>query len=154
MIKVQFYSCSNDRKKVKKTLGGAIGGEISCVLKENNSILEPSIRVQTSALGENYARINYAYIPEFGRYYFVSSPIVETGQAVTYNLQVDPLMSYYAQLLNTKFEIARSEKEGNGYYIDTERALQNRKVVSYVVLGNIPQSQTGNKYAITVAGGV
>lgn len=154
MIKVQFYSCSNDRKKVKKTLGGAIGGEISCVLKENNSILEPSIRVQKSALGENYACINYAYIPEFGRYYFVSSPIVETGQAVTYNLQVDPLMSYYAQLLNTKFEIARAEKEGNGYYIDTERALQNRKVVSYEVLGHIPQSQTGNKFAITVAGGV
>ena len=154
MIKVQFYSCSNDRKKVKKTLGGAIGGEISCVLKENNSILEPSIRVQKSALGESYARVNYAYIPEFGRYYFVSSPIVETGQAVTYNLQVDPLMSYYAQLLNTKFEIARAEKEGNGYYIDTERALQNRKVVSYVVLGHIPQAQTGNKFAITVAGGV
>lgn len=154
MIKVQFYSCSNDRKKIKKTLGGAIGGEISCVLKENNSILEPSIRVQKSALGESYARVNYAYIPEFGRYYFVSSPIVETGQAVTYNLQVDPLMSYYAQLLNTKFEIARAEKEGNGYYIDTERALQNRKVVSYEVLGHIPQSQTGNKFAITVAGGV
>lgn len=154
MIKVQFYSCSNDRKKVKKTLGGAIGGEITCVLKENNSILEPSIRVQKEALGENYARVNYAYIPEFGRYYFVSSPIVETGQSVSYNLQVDPLMTYYAQLLNTKFEIARAEKEGNGYYIDTERALQNRKVVSYVVLGNIPQAQTGNKFAITVSGGI
>lgn len=154
MITVHFYSCPNDRKKVKKTLGGAFGGAISCVLKENNSILEPSIRVQKSALGENYARINYAYIPEFGRYYFVSSPIVETGQAITYNLQVDPLMSYYSQLLNTKFEIARAEKEGNGYYIDTERALQNRKIVSYAVLGHIPQSQSGNKYAITVAGGV
>ena len=154
MIKVHFYICSNDRKRIKKTLGGAIGGAITCVLKENTSILEPSIRIQKSALGDNYAMVNYAYIPEFGRYYFVSSPIVETGQAVTYNLQVDPLMSYCEDLRNTKFEIARAEKEGNGYYIDTERALQNRKVVSYEVLGHIPQDQSGKKYAITVAGGV
>ena len=154
MIKVQFYSCQDDRKKVKKNLDGTVGDLIECVLKENTSILEPSIRVQKSAMGENYARVNYAYIPEFGRYYFVSAPIVETGQAIVYNLQVDPLMSYFSQLYRTKFEIARAEKEGNGYYIDTERALQNRKVVSYVVLGNIPQAQTGNKFAITVSGGV
>lgn len=153
-IQVQFYNCEDDRKKLKKTLGGAIGGEVSCVLKENCSILEPAIRVSMDAVGDQYAKINYCYIPEFGRYYFVGVPIVEPGQAITYNLEIDPLMTYASDLLNTQFEIARAEKEGNNYFIDTERALQNRKVVQYEVLGHIPQAQTGNKFAITVAGGV
>ena len=158
-IKVQFYNCPEDRKKINKNLNGKIGGEISCVLKENCSILEPSIRVSMDAVGESYASINYCFIPEFGRYYFVGVPIVEPGQAITYNLEVDPLMTYATGggnggLMNTQFMIARAEKEGNNYFIDTERALQNRKVVQYEVLGHIPQATTGNRFAITVAGGV
>ena len=154
MIKVKFYNSPDDRKKIKKNLDGAITDFIECVLKENCSILEPAIRVSMAAVGDQYAKANYAYIPEFGRYYFVGVPIVEPGQAITYNLEVDPLMSYWSQLKNTQFEIARAEKEGNNYFIDTERAIQNRKVVQYEVLGHIPQAQTGNKFAITVAGGV
>ena len=71
-------------------------------------------------------------------------------------MTVDPLKSYAAQLLATSFFIARSESINSKYFLDTEKALEVKKVIEYVtpVIGNITQSDTGNKFCLTVAGGV
>lgn len=153
MIKVQFMRCKSDRKKITK-VSSTIGQELECELKENTSIIEPTIRVSAAKIGKDYAGVNYAYIPDFGRYYFVDAPIAETGQILSFNMTVDVLRSYRDDLLTTPFEVARSEAINSKFFIDTEKALMVRKVVEYLPIGNVPQSASGNKYTITVAGGV
>lgn len=152
-ISISLYKNDSDRKRIGKQLGGALAEELPCTLKENTSIISPTIIISAGILGKNIAQANYAYIPDFNRYYYIDEPIAATGQMVELKLTVDVLRTYKGGLYGTAFMIARAEALNNGYFIDTEKALQNRKTAYYKILGHITQSTTGNKYTITVAGG-
>ena len=154
-VKVSLMINNEDRKKIGKSPGYIVGAkEISCELKEGTSLFNPTILVSTSRLTGQWAQANYAHIPDFGgRYYFIDDISAQPGNMLAFHMTVDPLKTYAAQILNNKFEIARAEDLGNGYFIDTEKALQNCRTAYYRILGHIPQSSTGKKYTITVAGG-
>ena len=117
--------------------------------------MNPVITMSKVSIGEKWSTVNYAFIPEFKRYYFVDSIECLNDGLLSLSLTVDVLYTYSDDLLRTRFEIARSEKINNSYFIDTEKALRGRRVVKYLPIGTggIPQSATGNKYTITVAGG-
>lgn len=153
-VKMQLMKNSQDRKKINKNPSN-IGKPISCILKENTSLFSPTMLVSKEALGGNWASANYAYIPDFGgRYYFIDNIEAMTGGMMAFHLTVDPLKTYAGDLMGTAFMIARSESDGSPYFIDAEKALQSDKVVDYQIIGHIDQDQTGNKFAITVAGGM
>lgn len=151
-MKIIFYSISDDRKKIRKNVSNKIGETTSLRIKENTSVMNPTIDVTAETVG-NWAAVNYAYIPDFGRYYFVDSVELRNDGIVAVTMTVDVLKSYEADLLNTSFFIARSESINSKWYIDTERPLTNRRVTSYKAIGKIDQDSTGRKFAITVAGG-
>lgn len=143
----------NDRKKINKKT--AVLASVTCDIKEDTSLFSPVMLVNRSALGENWAAGNYADIPAFGgRYYFIDDIKAVTGNMLEFYLTVDPLMSYSGKIMGTSFQIARSEDLSSPYYVDTEKPLQTSKFVEKHILGHIPQDLTGNKYVITVAGGV
>lgn len=152
-IKMQLLVNAEDRKKISKN-PSPIGGEMTCILKENTSIVRPTMQVSTSALADGWAAANYAYIPDFNRYYFIDKPIAATGGMMEFEMTVDPLRTYKSGLLNTSFLVARSETNGSPYFIDAEKALQGDKIVDYEIIGHIPQDTTGNMYTLTVAGGL
>lgn len=155
MSHIIFYINSEDRKKITKRPTAITSEEnpLSIQLKEPVNIMEPEIIISKSSIGPNWNRVNYAYIPEFKRFYFIDSPGTLHDGLLTFRLSVDPLKTYSAGLLNTPFMIARSESLNSPWYIDTEKALIQRRVVSYKKIGEIPQASTGKKFAITVAGG-
>ena len=155
MAIVYFMQNNQDRKKITKTPADLFSAE--CIFKEDTSVFSPTMIVSKTAAGAQWAQANYAYIPDFGgRYYFIDNITAETGGKLAYHMTVDPLKSYAAQLLATSFFIARSESINSKYFLDTEKALEVKKVIEYVtpVLGNITQSDTGNKFCLTVAGGM
>lgn len=161
MYEITLYRTSCDRKKLVKyapELGinklTKIGSTIdSFRIKEPSSIINPVILLSKTTVGQDWAQVTYAHIPSFGRWYFVDNIVCELDGLLRMELHVDVLQSYYSQLLNTQFEIARSESLNDSYYIDPELALQLRRVVEYKKIGSISQASIGNKYAITVAGG-
>ena len=157
-VTVYLMKCADDRKKISKNPTTLCS--VSATMKENTSIIQPTMLISKSALGKNWAGANYAYIPDFGnRYYFINNIVGRTGGMLEIPMEVDALKTYAADLKRTKFEIARAENipaadlNNANFFVDTERALQNRKTVYYKILGHIPQDQTGNRYTITVAGG-
>lgn len=153
MISMQLMINNDDRKKINKTPGN-VGGAFSCTLKENTSLLKPTMIVSKAALAENWASANYAYIPDFaGRYYFIDDVEALTGGRLAFHLSVDVLKSYAATLMGTAFMIARSEDVNSPWFVDGEKPIQSKKLIYYKRLGNIPQAATGNKFTITVAGG-
>lgn len=154
MGEIVLYQNSSDRKKIRKNLRQIQDITETFRLKAPCSIINPTVTLSRQSIGDSWAQANYAYIPRFKRYYFINNITVEHDSLVSVSMSVDPLYTYAAQLLNTQFEIARSESVNSSYFIDNEKALMNRKVVTFLNVGNIPQSQSGKKFTITVAGGV
>ena len=148
-----LYTCKDDRKKIRKQMTLVSNGAITMHIKQPTSVINPVIIISSEHIGENWSSINYAYIPDFSRYYFVDNIECRHDGVLVLTMTVDVLYTYKTDLLNTKFMIARSEKLSDPYFIDTERAIINRRIVTYKKLGKIDQSANGKKYTITVAGG-
>lgn len=153
-MKINLYKCKDDRKKIVKK-PDPIVKDVTIRLKEPTNIMNPVVTMSKESVGGNWSSVNYAFIKEFKRYYFVDNIECLNDGLISLSLTVDVLFTYADDLLRTQFEIARSEKINNSYFIDTEKAIRGRRVVKYLPVGTggIPQSATGNKYTITVAGG-
>ena len=64
-MNVIFYSHLKRSNSTKLPSGGT---EIACVLKDDCSVISPVLEIKTATLPD----YNYAYIPDFGRYYYVN----------------------------------------------------------------------------------
>ena len=154
MVTMQLMICEDDRKKINKS--PAEIGSVQCTLKENTSLFNPTMIVSKNSLDYRWAKANYAYIGDFGgRYYFIDNIEALTGGRLAFHMTVDVLKTYSGALMGTAFMIARSEDLNSPYFVDSEKILQSKKLIYYTdPLGHIPQAATGNKFAITVAGGM
>lgn len=91
-LDIYLYDCSSDPNELTKTLTSELqlNGEFRDVI----DIVNPEILVDG-----NIDAHNYAYIPEFARYYYITeSSIVRTGLTLL-RLRSDPLMSFRTQIL-------------------------------------------------------
>ena len=154
MVEMQLMICEDDRKKINKS--PAVIGTAACTLKENTSLFNPTMIVSKNSLDYRWAKANYAYIGDFGgRYYFIDNIEALTGGRLAFHMTVDVLKTYSGALMGTAFMIARSEDLNSPFFVDSEKILQSKKLIYYTdPLGHIPQSATGNKFTITVAGGL
>ena len=64
-MNVQFYTHKKRNNSLKLPTDGVI---IACALKDNCSVTSPVLELKT----EGYPAYNYAYIPDFARYYYVN----------------------------------------------------------------------------------
>lgn len=154
-MKVTLIVNNSDRKKINKSLDIKLAN-VAAKAKEPCNVLTPTIELDKATItqsGVSYAKINYLYIEEFGRYYFVDSVTIEPGGLLVFSASVDVLYTYRKQLLATQFEVIRSSSLYSKYFVDTQLALQVMRYYDWVKIGHIPQSSTGKKYIITVAGG-
>lgn len=153
MSDIYLFQCTSDPKKLEKELGSKLEITNTFRLKEPCNVLEPTVTLSKETVGDKWALYNYAYIPLFRRYYFCKRPGTLHDGLLTYDFKVDPLMSWSAQLLQTPFEIARSEVCYTRMFVDKERALLAQKVVTNRPIGAFPQDSSGNNFVLTVAGG-
>lgn len=87
-MNVTFYNANFNRKRVVKTLPS--GTIITASLKDSCDLHDPVIRLVHDA---SHMHFNYAYVPDFGRYYYVDPPELDGKEDVFY-LHVDVLMSF------------------------------------------------------------
>ena len=66
-MNVQLCTTADPNYKVDKSV--TVQLSLSCTLKDETSVENPTILVATSA---NISGYNYMYIQEFGRYYFIT----------------------------------------------------------------------------------
>lgn len=91
-MEIILYSISDDDLKVSKTLGTATATFNDVNLLNEDDINNPyfDITLNTSLLS-----VNYAYIADWHRYYFVDITIL-SGNIMRFTLRVDRLMSFIA----------------------------------------------------------
>lgn len=106
-MNVIFY---NHVKKINSTKLPTEGTTINCVLKDACSITSPILEIKT-ATKPTY---NYAYIEDFGRYYYVTEWIYDKG-IWSCSLNVDVLTAWRTEILNT---VAFVEYSSSNYSLD------------------------------------
>lgn len=110
---VYFYTFS---KRINSTAQPTGGASFSCVLKSPSSVTAPKISLVWSGTG-NPTAYNYAYIADYGRYYWVSNWTYADRQW-TADLTVDVLASYKSQIGGANKYILRSASDYNTNVID------------------------------------
>ena len=116
-------------------------------LKDGGSVLSPSVVLT----GENLSGFNYAYIPQFSRYYFIKEITSVKSGLWEISMRVDVLESYKEQIKAQKAVVERQENEYNLYLNDPEwKVYTNKQVLTREFPSGFLDS--GN-YFLTVVGG-
>lgn len=110
-------------KKLNSTLqpNVSILTPYSVQLKGACTILNPVIEVFLDPNTEytDLVKRNYAYIPDFGRYYYINNWTLDGALAVA-SLETDPLASFKTDILNSSQYVLRSSVMSQGAIVDNK----------------------------------
>lgn len=87
-----------------------------CIIKNESAIINPTIEI-VSAMSENPHEWNYCFIPDFGRYYWVTEWAWSNRKWIA-SLNVDVLATYKTEIGNFNGYILRSSYQFDGNIID------------------------------------
>lgn len=117
------YSFSKKYNSTKRPSGGR---QVSVVWKSPYSTDRPEIEVR----GDVPADVNYAFITEFNRYYWVDAnrKYQDDGHAIL-SLVTDVLATYKPQIMNQIFFVDRNQSTYNSSYSDSRIATGGSRLV-------------------------
>lgn len=139
---ITLYSISDDNNVVNKNIPtGATPTPVNRIV--NKDLVNP-VFILSSYAGENYA-----YVDEFGRYYFVDSFLKLQGGLYEVHLSVDVLTSFKDDILNLEGTINRSESNADGYLVDSAYKVRAYKDI---VTKTFPAGLTSNSTILITVG--
>ena len=134
-MQIQLLSISDDTRKINKTVNQITELLPCAVTEDSNSILNPRLLLKWN---ESYIGANYAYIPEFQRYYFIDDISLNTGGNCVVSLSVDVLYTYAAQIMQMTVTASRSSNKYNRYLNDNEQVTTNKPINQIKQFGEFP----------------
>lgn len=145
-MNISFYYNASENNKIGKVLQNET--TLTGSLRHQSFILKPEILVEASTL-EGF---NYAYIPEFNRYYFITEIISYRTNLWIVRLDVDVLESFKTDILNLSCIINSTEGYMGDNYLTSESWVNKVKAKT-----DILQFQNGllnsGEYILITAGG-
>ena len=99
-MNILLYKTTNANNDLNKTISDKV--ELVGALREASSVIAPSILIQSNPIG-----YNYAYIPEFGRYYYIKNITAFRKGAYIVDLKCDVLMSFREEILHMSGIVSR-----------------------------------------------
>lgn len=93
-MKIVLYTTGSERHTISKTLQNGL--ELTGALRNESSVINPSFIVELS----NPSQYNYCFIPDFGRYYFITNITSVRTNIWRIDCDVDVLMSFQSEILN------------------------------------------------------
>lgn len=151
-MNILLYKTTNANNDLNKTISNKV--ELVGALRDASSIIAPSILIQSNPIG-----YNYAYIPEFGRYYYIKNITAFRKGAYIVDLKCDVLMSFKEEILNMSGIVSRltSGDEYANRDIKTKCLETHRKIVfentPFTADGTYILVAQGGEEAVTVSGG-
>lgn len=136
---------NSEKNKLGKTLSDL--NVFSGSLKDETSVTNPVVIMEL----ENPTGFNYAYIPEFGRYYFIDDMIsVRTG-LWKISMKVDVLESFQNYILGCSVILSDTETTGKEMYLSGN--VWKSKVKELTDIVNFPTGLSDNGYFILITAG-
>lgn len=111
---VNLYNFSKRENSTKRPDTDPVS--FQCILKEGSSIITPVISLDLG-LDQDPSAFNYAYIPEYGRYYYIQNWYFDNA-LWTASMTVDVLATFRNEIGSTSLYILRSSVEYDGSIID------------------------------------
>ena len=110
---VDFSYNQSDQRQIFKTLSPGV--TLTGTLRNESSIIEPVILFESS----DVMRYNFAYIPEWQRFYFVENVESIRNNLYKVSLRCDVLMSFRSDICNFQVVVDKQTQAENGdEYID------------------------------------
>ena len=145
-MNLSLFVNNSEKNKLDKSLSSEL--KFNGKLREESSVVNPSIMIQAT----NPSGYNYAYIPEFNRYYFITDMVsIRTG-IWEISMHVDVLMSFKDGIKNTSIILSDTETTGQTNYMSGEQWATEVKNTTNIKM--FPHSlPTTGKYILITAGG-
>ena len=145
--------CSSTSEIVAINKDISIIDDVSATIKGALSVENPVLILQYKS--DIQSNVNYVYIPEYNRYYFVTDIINLTGGRYELHCKVDVLMSFKDYILNLSCIVDKqsSKDNANMYLDDGSFVVQSKEFVDTI---NFPRgfNDNGEFILITAGGGV
>lgn len=150
-MNLYLYVNSSENNRVDKALSSEL--QMTGHLRTETSVVSPVLMIE----GENLTGYNYAYIPEFNRFYYITDiTSVRTGLWQV-SMRVDVLMTYSVEIKQLTAVLERQENIYNLYCEDnmlTTLAYDNVYTQKMKFEGGAVMPIDDWHYYLAVAGGV
>lgn len=143
---IKLYKNLSDKVVVDKSIT-QVGSDITGTLREGCSVIDPVIKFE-STVGSHLTDCNYAYITEFGRYYYINN-IICTGKLFEVHMHVDVLMTYKDGIRENTAVISRQERNYNLYLQDGVFKTYSQP---HIQVAQFPRGFTDFEFIFSVAG--
>ena len=142
---ISLMTSSSPKEKLDKDVSTI--QTVTGTLKETTSIIDPVVKIQGNV--SSFKNCNYMYIPEFGRYYFVTDISSVTNTIFEVSGHVDVLMTYRAQIRDNNAIVRRQANSWNLYLNDGSfKVYQNPMVLTRA----FPSGFSTSELVLAVAG--
>lgn len=141
-ITLEIYRCPSDERMISKTLNDKF--EFNHItFKKDTSIIDPIFIV--GAIKDNtepmdtvgwWRKFNYCYCPNLERYYFIRNIVFQKTGLVELQCDVDPLMSFKDDILNSTQLITRQENKIQKYIPDQSLPIHSATKTEIRQFGN------------------
>jgi len=143
-MQVDFYNFSKKSNSTKRPTSPALA-TFDCVLKDSCSVIDPVVMLEAGLL--NRPAFNYAYIPDFQRYYFITDWVFNRRLWVA-SLSCDVLATYKPTIGAMNLYILRSSAQFNGRVVDNKYPTIS-KPYSYIDdMGPVYETDGGTDYEV------
>ena len=143
-MEVQFFYNASDGRVINKTLLGE--QSFNGVPRDIANVMQPIIDFENDEI----LRYNYAYIPEFERYYDIVDRTATRDDVWTVTFSVDVLMSFRGDINQLPVIVDKQSmsENGNEYIDDNSLVAEN---VMFQTVYNFPEgfNDTGEYILIT-----
>lgn len=146
MLSCTLYKNLSPVNKIGKNITDALS--LNITMKDNCSVIDPLIRIQTSTDLSTY---NYMYIPALSRYYFIKNIETVNNNIWDIKAHVDVLETYKTGILANEAVIKRQQGLYNLYLDDPEfHVLNYERIQTYKFPANTFSKAL--KYVLVVNG--
>lgn len=139
---VYLYNVSINPIVLNKNIG--TGNQYICTIKDNLDVLNPVLELDFNS---SILSKNYMYIPDLGRYYFITS-IEIINHVIIVRGHVDVLKTYNTQIRSGKCTATRSNKKNLTIPDTMVISLPTEKIQYRKISGEI----TGGTYVLILGG--
>lgn len=126
---------SDERYLTKNISWSSSATNLSCDVYDPTDRINPIVLLDKGKV--DLTNINYMYIPEFGRKYFITNIVGEAGNRVSLYGHVDVLSTYDSAIRNCPFIGGRSTSLYNMYIEDQQRIFNSYIINQYVELDDV-----------------
>lgn len=146
---IALYQNTSPVNKVDKSI--TLVATVSGVLRSGVTVTDPIVLIESQTPATIISGVNYAYISELGRYYYITGIASDANGLWLISMHVDVLMTYRTQIRSQSAIVARQENVYN-MYLDDGWFMAYQKPLIQTKYLSIAAPFEHEEYVLVIAG--